>query len=115
MAPIPPASAARWKTSSGLRVGEEPLDVGLAAEVVARAAGNGDVVAGGLEPLDEVRAEEARPACDEDPHALTGFGFIQSTRPTQRPRFSAYHAIVRRMPSSHETRGSQPVSACSLS
>ena len=39
----------------------------------------------------------------------------QSTRPSQRSRFSAYQRIVRRMPSSHETFGSQPVSACSLS
>jgi len=39
----------------------------------------------------------------------------QSTRPIQRSRFSAYHLIVSRTPSSHETFGSQPVSAVSFS
>ena len=39
----------------------------------------------------------------------------QSTRPIQRSRFSAYQAIVCRTPSSHETRGSQPVSPWSFS
>ena len=40
---------------------------------------------------------------------------IQSTRPIQRSRFSAYQAIVCRIPSSHETLGSQPVSRVSFS
>ena len=38
----------------------------------------------------------------------------QSTRPSQRSRFSAYQRIVRRTPSSHETFGSQPVSRVQL-
>jgi hypothetical protein len=48
--------------------------------------------------------------------ALPAVFFVsQSTRPSQRSRLAAYHAIVRLIPSSHETRGCQPVSACSLS
>ena len=53
-----------------------------------------------------------------EPHARAVpavFPVSQSTRPTQRSRFAAYQAIVRRTPSSQLTHGSHPVSLRSLS
>ena len=66
--------------------------------------------------LAEVRAEESTAAGDQDPHlAGSRSGVSQSTRPIQRSRLAAYQPIVREMPSSHETFGSQPVSRLSFS
>ena len=75
------------------------------------------------QPLDQVRADEPGPAGDEDAGArlerhrvVTGSVVgSQSTRPTHLSRLAAYQAIVRAMPSSHDTRGSQPVSRLSFS
>ena len=101
----------------GLRVGEHPLGVVEARQVVVAAPRDEHVVPVGLEPLDEVRSEEAPAAGDEDAaHRVSaGRRVSQSTRPSQLSRCSAYHWIVRSTPSSHETFGSQPVSACSFS
>ena len=101
----------------GPRVGEQPRRVVHRGQVVVARRGREDLVPVGLEPLDEVRAEEAAAAGDEDAlHVWRGAPVVsQSTRPIQRSRFSAYQAIVRRTPSSHETFGSQPVSPCSFS
>src|SRR5207237_10167458 len=74
-----------------------------------------DVVTVALQPLDQVRSQEAPPAGDEDPHAGDRSAASQSTRPIQRSRFAAYHAIVRETPSSQGTVGSQPVSRFSFS
>ena len=67
----------------------------------------------GLEPLDEMRAEEAAAARDEVRIRCQSCGGradgSQSTRPSQPSRFSAYHSIVCGTPSSHETCGFQPV------
>ena len=104
-----------------LRLGlvEQPGRVGHVGEVDLDAPRDGDVVAVGLEALDEVRAEEPATACDENPaHDVGAIGApveSQSTRPIQRSRFSAYQRIVCRTPSSHETCGIQPVSRVSLS
>ena len=99
----------------GLCVREEPSGVVGTRQVVIGTACDEDVVPVVAEPLDEVRAEEAAPACDERLHAGARVFVSQSTRPSQRSRFSAYHAIVLATPSSHETRGSQPVSRFSFS
>ena len=99
------------------RVGEQTLRVVPARQVVVGAARDERLLAALAQALDEVRADEPAPAGDEDPRhrARAGLPASQSTRPSQRSRLSAYHRIVRRTPSSHETFGSQPVSACSLS
>ena len=100
----------------GPRVVEEARGVVGPRQVVVAAPRGDDLVTVALEPLDEMRAEEAAPACDERPHrAAAGVEVSQSTRPIQRARFSAYQAIVFATPSSHETSGSQPVSRCSFS
>ena len=101
----------------GPRLGEQPLGVVEAREVVVPPPRGHDLVPLALEPLGEVRAEEPASAGDEDPAhvARTGCGLSQSTRPSQRLRFSAYQRIVRRTPSSHETSGRQPVSSWSFS
>src|SRR5204863_9908357 len=99
-----------------LGVGEQPRGVVGARQVVLGAARDDDVVPLLLEAFDDVRAEEAGAAGDECPHALAGVAAAaQSTRPTQRWRFSAYQRIVCRTPSSHETAGCQPVSRASFS
>ena len=85
-------------------------------QVVLAAARDDDVVPVALEPLDQMRAEEARPARHEDSrHAWARSGVSQSTRPSQLSRFSAYQRMVRATPSSHEIFGSQPVSRLSFS
>jgi hypothetical protein len=83
-------------------VAEEPLGVVAPRQVVVAPPRREDLVAPLLEPLDEVRAEEAYAAGDEDAAqrtaadwAAAGAGFSQSTRPSQRARFSAYQRIVR--------------------
>jgi hypothetical protein len=52
----------------GARVVEEPGRVVHRRQVVVDAARDDDLVARSLEPLDEVRAEEASAACDERAH-----------------------------------------------
>jgi hypothetical protein len=99
----------------GLRVGEQPLRVVGEREVVVRAPRDEDIVAVVVQPLDEMGAEEAAAAGDGRSHTGARAGVSQSTRPSQRSRFSAYHAIVFAMPSSHDTRGCQPVSRFSFS
>ncbi len=97
---------------------EQPRCLRHVGEVELEAPGNGDLVALRLEPLHEVRAEEAAAARDEDPAHGVSVGApvgSQSTRPIQRSRFSAYQRIVRSTPSSHDTFGSQPVSRVSFS
>src|SRR5439155_22445285 len=96
-------------------VAEEALGVLPAREIVVGPARAEDIVPVCLEPLDEVRADKAAAARDEGLHAGARVGVSQSTRPIHRARLSAYHAIVRAAPSSHETPGSQPVSRCSFS
>ena len=101
-----------------LRLGlaEQPHGVVLVREVVLGAARDDDLVATRLEPLDEMGAEKARAAGDERLHSTgAGDGADQSTRPDHLSRLSAYHAIVRRTPSSQETSGCQPVSRASFS
>ena len=103
----------------GPRLGEEPLGVVPPRQVVLGPARNDDLVAALPEPLDEERAEETRaPPVTSARTGTTSAAFvlcIQSTRPTQLSRFAAYHAIVRRTPSSQEMVGFQPVSAFSFS
>ena len=99
----------------GLGVAKESLGVFPLRQVVVGPARYEDVVAVCLEPLDEVRAEKAASPRHEGLHAGARVCVSQSTRPIQRGRFSAYHAIVRATPSSHETCGSQPVSRLSFS
>ena len=102
----------------GIGVAEEARGVVLMREVVVGAARDDDLVAAGLEPLDEVGAEKARAAGDERSHSTgagAGAGAPQSTRPAHLARLSEYHAIVCRTPSSHETSGCQPVSRASFS
>ena len=113
--PDAPHLAGKVEHALGPSVLEQALGVVPLRQVVVRAACNVDVVAVGLETLDQVRAEKAAAACDERFHAGARVCDSQSTRPIQRGRFSAYHAIVRATPSSHETWGSQPVSRLSLS
>src|SRR5207247_2623780 len=98
-----------------LRVAEEPFAVLPAREVVVAPPRDEDIVPFPLEPLDEVRAEEPAAARDEDPHAGERSAVSQSTRPIQRSRFVAYHAIVCATPSSQDTVGFQPVSRFSFS
>ena len=112
----------RGEVEDALRIGllEHALGVLRARQVVARLPCGKDVVTLGLESLDEMRAEEPAAAGDEDPHrscaATVGLPVLsQSTRPIQRSRFSAYHAIVLAIPSSHDMSGSQPVSSLSFS
>ena len=112
---MPPTSAARWKTSSGRASANSRSVSSAQRQVVVGAARDEDVVTVVLQPLDEVRAEEAAAAGDDSSHTGARVGVSQSTRPIQRSRFSAYHAIVFATPSSHETRGSQPVSRFSFS
>ena len=115
-APMPPTSAARWKTSSGRTSAKQARGVVPAGQVVVGPARHERVLALRPEAVDEVRAEEAAAAGDEDPaHVFAGARFSQSTRPIQRSRFSAYQRIVRRTPSSQLTFGSQPVSRFSFS
>ena len=52
----------------GLGVAEHPRRVVHRREVVVRAASDDDLVAVGLEALDEVGSEESAPAGDERPH-----------------------------------------------
>ena len=101
----------------GLRVGEQTLGVGPVRQVVLGLAGRRHLMPLRLEPLDEVGAEEARPAGDEDAAHRAGARsrVCQSTRPIQRWRCSEYQRIVRRTPSSHVIFGSQPVSRFSFS
>ena len=102
----------------GLRVGEQPRDVVGECEVVLGPARDEGIVAVLPQPFDEVRPDEPSAARDEDAGHVVGelFGaVIQSTRPSHRGRFAAYHAIVSATPSSQETRGSQPVSRLSFS
>src|SRR5204862_6959747 len=88
-----------------------------------------------LGPWDAGRAEKAAPAGDEHLHPASSdsdersdatnpprekLGALfsdesQSTRPIQRSRLAAYHAIVRATPSSQVTLGDQPVSRLSFS
>ena len=98
-----------------LRVLEQPLSVLPARQVVVASPSDEHVVSVALEALDEVRAEEAAPAGDEDPHAGERSAASQSTRPIQRSRLAAYHAIVHATPCSHDTVGCQPVSRFSFS
>src|SRR4029078_6929409 len=83
-------------------------------EVVVGAARDRDVVALAAEALDEPGAEEpGAPVTDDRPPPPTSFGAPvgnQSTRPSQRSRFSAYQRIVRSTPSSQLTLGCHPVS-----
>ena len=100
------------------RVGEQPLRVVVARQVVVAPPGDEDVVPVALEPLDEMRAEEPAAAGDED--VVSCLRVRARGAASRRGRASArgcaaYHWIVRRTPSSHETFGSQPVSRCSLS
>src|SRR5581483_3721509 len=111
----------------GLR--EEPLRVLPPRQVVIRTARDEHVASALGQALGEVRAEEAASAGDERAHGgkrthataesydVAGFGssVSQSTRPIHRARLSAYHWIVRRMPSSHAIFGCHPVSRLSLS
>src|SRR5439155_3351524 len=101
-----------------LGVAEHALGVLEARQVVVARAGDDDVVAALLEPLDDVRAEEASASGDEDLRHFTGAPCCavasQSTRPIHLSRFAAYHAIVLAIPSSQETSGSQPVSRASF-
>ncbi len=98
-------------------LGERRLGLVEARQVVLGVPDDGDVVAALGKPLDEVRAEKARAARDEHAahRASAPSRVCQSTRPSQCSRFDAYHSIVRRTPSSHETLGSQPVSRLSFS
>ena len=97
------------------RVLEEAFGVLPARQVVVGASCGEDVPPVPFEAFDEMRAEKAAGARDQGLHAGVRVGVSQSTRPIQRARLSAYHAIVRAIPSSHETRGSQPVSRFSFS
>ena len=99
----------------GLCVAEEPLCLVPVRQVDLGATRDDDVVTVGLEARDEMRAEKAPAARHERLHAGARVCVCQSTRPIQRGRFSAYHAIVRATPSSHDTFGSQPVSRFSFS
>jgi hypothetical protein len=102
----------------GLRVVEEALGVLPAREVVVTAARDDRLDPLGLESLDDVGSQEPAAAGDQRPHPVLTVGAVygsQSTRPIQRSRLFAYHWIVLRMPSSHETCGSQPVSRFSFS
>ena len=77
----------------GARVGEQPRRVVQRGEVVVAAPGDERRRGRRLEPLDEVRAEEAAAAGDEDSRSrLAGASAVasQSTRPIQRSRFAAY-------------------------
>jgi hypothetical protein len=100
-------------------VGEQPLRVLPVRQVVVRAAGDDRVEPLRAEPFDQMCPQEPGTAGDERSHgAVLTVGAVygsQSTRPSQRSRFSAYHWIVLRMPSSQETCGSQPVSLFSFS
>ena len=107
--------AGEVKDALGPGVLEQALGVVPLRQVVVGSSGNEDVVTVGLEALDEVRAEKAAATCDEGLHAGARVCDSQSTRPIQRGRFSANHAIVRATPSSQETCGSQPVSRLSFS
>ena len=112
------AADLRGEVEGELRPGivEQPRRVFRTRQVVVAAACREDLVPAALEALDQVRPQEAAPACDECPHrAAAGARVSQSTRPIQRARFSAYQAIVFATPSSHETSGSQPVSRWSFS
>src|SRR5439155_25183432 len=116
----PPGEGGDVEDELGRDLPKEPRGVRLARKVVVDAAGHDDLVSGRLEPLDHVRAEEPRAACDERLHgagagAAAAAGLSQSTRPSQRSRLFAYHSIVLRTPSSHETCGSQLVSRASFS
>src|SRR5262245_9096328 len=101
-----------------LCIGKEALRILGHREVVVAPPGDERVMACALQPLDETAAEEASSTRDDDVHRV-GSGALptgsQSTRPIQRSRFAAYQEIVRETPSSHETRGFQPVSRFSLS
>ena len=96
---------------------EQAHHVGVLGQVVVAPPRHERVEPARAQPLDDVGAEEAPAAGDQGPHRA-GCGVpvgSQSTRPIQRSRFSAYQAIVRATPSSHEIFGSQPVSRLSFS
>ena len=101
----------------GACAGEQPLDVIGHRQVVVLAPRHEHLVPVRFEFRDEVRAEEACPASDDRPHRIGTVPpvGIQSTRPIQRSRWAAYQSMQRVTPSSHETSGSQPVSAWSFS
>ena len=124
--PVPPRVRAVRADATDLRgqvedqlgadVREQARGVVPAGQVVVGPARHERVLALRPEAVDQVRAEEAAAAGDEDPaHVFAGARFSQSTRPIQRSRFSAYQRIVRRTPSSQLTFGSQPVSRFSFS
>src|SRR5205814_4842941 len=95
------------------RLREQPLDLGGDGEVVLASPRDERVDPVRAQPLDEMRAEEAPAARDEDVHragSVFADGVSQSTRPIQLSRRSAYQAIVFETPSSQGTSGSQPVS-----
>ena len=94
---MPPTSAARWKTSSGPASREHPRRVLHRRQVVVRAARDDDVVAVALEPLDEVGAEEAPAAGDQDRARPAGYRAVRlppsaSTMPREVGRRSARRA-----------------------
>ncbi len=74
----------------------------MLGEVVVAPARHERLEPAGLETLDDIGAEEAPASGHERPHRVACGVPVgsQSTRPIQRSRFSAYHAIVRATPSS---------------
>ena len=96
-------------------VAPEPLGVLRAREVVVASPRDHGIEAFGPQPLGEMGSEKSAPARYERPH---GAGRVarstpsgQSTRPIQREWLAAYHAIVRAIPSSHDTLGRSPFPA----
>ena len=98
-----------------LRFLEQPVRVDCGRQIEGAAARDKRFDPFRVEPLDEMRPEKPAAAGDEDVHVAERSCASQSTRPSQRSRFAAYHAIVREMPSSQDIVGAHPVSAWSFS